>query len=63
MSDPLAKPKTSLKLVSGIAQVEIEIARSRQMKTRTILKENTTLEWHESFLLENRTMTRREDHP
>jgi hypothetical protein len=33
------------------------------MRMKTILKENTTLGCRESFLLENHTMTRGEDHP
>jgi hypothetical protein len=33
------------------------------MKTKTILKENTTSRCHESFLLQNYTMTKGENHP
>ncbi len=33
------------------------------MKTKTILKENTTPRCHESFLLKNHTMIRGGDHP
>jgi hypothetical protein len=59
LSDPLANPMISPKLVPGIIQVGI-VTNCRKPLDED---EDTSLGCHESFLLQNCTMTKREDHP